>query len=389
MTSNDTSTTTLPATNEKNELLAQSFKELPLSEIGIAETDYEKVIAACGELETLDQASVSFFGQGLAQNSQKFTDELLVLVQNKDLDHSGKKLDEVLVLAKSVNAKSLLNPDNKSIFKRGFLGKLLGHVVKAKGDFLAGFNNTKEQIDSLVAEIEQTQSGLAERVKMLQLMHTTVDDERKQLGVYIAAGEIKRKELALKIEELSTLQTQNPTNELASQIFDLNSVANSLEKRVHDLKMLQESARQTMPMIRVIQSNNSMLVDKFNAIKTVTLPAWKTQFTLALSLNEQKNAVELVANVDDATNDMLRNNADLLKTNSINTAKANQRSVIDYSTLEYVQNSLISTISEVGQIQRTGMEARDKATKDLKVLQQNLNSMTLTNAVNSNLIAKN
>lgn len=120
-----------------------------------------------------------------------------------------------------------------------------------------------------------------------------------------------------------------------------------------------------------------MLVDKFYAIKNITLPAWKNQISLALSLNEQKNSVELANTIDDATNELLRRNAELLHDNSVKTAKANQRAVIDVETLEHVQNTLIKTVNDVIQIQKEGMQQRVQATEKLKSLQSNLNQLVI------------
>lgn len=150
-----------------------------------------------------------------------------------------------------------------------------------------------------------------------------------------------------------------------------------MEKRVSDLQVLQQSAMQTLPMIRIIQSNNLMLVDKFYAIKNITLPAWKNQISLAISLNEQKNSVQLANSIDDATNELLRRNADLLHQNSVDTAKANQRSVIDIETLEHVQNTLIKTVNDVIQVQKEGMQKRAEATTRLRALQENLNQLVI------------
>ena len=161
------------------------------------------------------------------------------------------------------------------------------------------------------------------------------------------------------------------------KIYDLNHLANNLEKRVSDLQVLQQSAMQTLPMIRIIQSNNLMLVDKFYAIKNITLPAWKNQISLAISLSEQKNSVQLANTIDDATNELLRRNADLLHQNSVDTAKANQRSVIDIETLEHVQNTLIKTVNDVIQIQKEGVQKRTEATVRLKALQDNLNHLVI------------
>ena len=163
-------------------------------------------------------------------------------------------------------------------------------------------------------------------------------------------------------------------------MYDLNHLANNLEKRVSDLQVLQQSAMQTLPMIRIIQSNNLMLVDKFYAIKNITLPAWKNQISLAISLQEQQNSVQLAKAIDDTTNELLRRNAELLHQNSVDTAKANQRSVIDVETLEHVQNTLINTVNDVIQIQKEGMQKRAEATLRLRALQDNLNHLVLENS---------
>ena len=120
-----------------------------------------------------------------------------------------------------------------------------------------------------------------------------------------------------------------------------------------------------------------MLVDKFYAIKNITLPAWKNQISLAISLQEQKNSVQLANTIDDATNELLRRNAELLHDNSVKTAKANQRAVIDVETLEHVQNTLIKTVNDVIQIQKEGMQQRVQATEKLKSLQSNLNQLVI------------
>ena len=126
-----------------------------------------------------------------------------------------------------------------------------------------------------------------------------------------------------------------------------------------------------------------MLVDKFYAIKNITLPAWKNQISLAISLQEQKNSVQLAKAIDDTTNDLLRRNAELLHQNSVDTAKANQRSVIDVETLEHVQNTLIKTVNDVIQIQKEGMQKRAEATTRLRALQESLNQLVLENSQSS------
>ncbi|WP_104472512.1 toxic anion resistance protein [Acinetobacter indicus] len=355
------------ATTEENQ---QKFQALNLQEIGLQPSDFNEVMAACKELADLSHNSVAEYGKNIATKTSTYTDELLHLVQNKDLDTTGQKLNQVVQVAQQLNTSSILNKSKSS----GFFGSLISKFKGAKQNFDQHFNSTKEQIDVLVKEIETSQNGLKTRVDTLDKMFEGVQEEYKQLGIYIAAGQLKQQEIQQQIGQLTTQEQDQSTTQ---KVYDLNHLANNLEKRVSDLQVLQQSAMQTLPMIRIIQSNNLMLVDKFYAIKNITLPAWKNQISLAISLNEQKNSVQLANSIDDATNELLRRNADLLHQNSVDTAKANQRSVIDIETLEHVQNTLIKTVNDVIQVQKEGMQKRAEATTRLRVLQDNLNHLVL------------
>ncbi|EZQ10346.1 toxic anion resistance protein [Acinetobacter sp. Ver3] len=365
---------------KKNESLSlisteEKFSKLDLKEIGLTTSDLVAVESVHQELSDMNHATVAEYGKNIATRTATYTDELLDLVKNKDLDATGQKLNEVVTVAQQLNTNSILSPAKSS----GFLGSILNRFKGAKQSFDQKFNSTKEQIDALVKEIETSQQGLKDRVNTLDRMFDGVQDEYKQLGVYIAAGKIKQQEVQEQIAELSTLEQDAQTNQ---KIYDLNHLANNLEKRVSDLQVLQQSAMQTLPMIRIIQSNNSMLVDKFYAIKNITLPAWKNQISLAISLQEQKNSVQLANTIDDATNELLKRNADLLHQNSVDTARANQRSVIDIETLEHVQNTLIKTVNDVISIQKEGMQKREEASIRIKALQGNLQQLVLDSSQN-------
>ena len=357
------------------EVIEHKFQQLNLQEIGLQQDDFNAVLAARKELAEINHNAVAEYGKNIATQTSGYTDELLNLVQNKDLDETGQKLNQVVQVAQQLNTSSILNKKKNS----GFLGGLMSKIKGAKNNIDMHFNTTKEQIDTLVKEIEKSQSGLKARVDTLDRMFHGVQSEYKQLGVYIAAGKLKQDEIQ---QEISTLTSQSQDQTTTQRVYDLNHLANNLEKRVSDLQVLQQSAMQTLPMIRIIQSNNLMLVDKFYAIKNITLPAWKNQISLAISLNEQKNSVQLANTIDDATNDLLKRNADLLHQNSVDTAKANQRSVIDIETLEHVQNTLIKTVNDVIQIQKEGMQKRAEATTRLRSLQDNLNQLVLDSSSN-------
>ncbi|MBL8285776.1 MAG: toxic anion resistance protein [Acinetobacter johnsonii] len=357
------------------EVIEHKFQQLNLQEIGLQQDDFNAVLAARKELAEINHNAVAEYGKNIATQTSGYTDELLNLVQNKDLDETGQKLNQVVQVAQQLNTSSILNKQKNS----GFFGGLISKIKGAKNNIDMHFNTTKEQIDTLVKEIEKSQSGLKARVDTLDRMFHGVQSEYKQLGVYIAAGKLKQDEIQ---QEISTLTSQAQDQTTTQRVYDLNHLANNLEKRVSDLQVLQQSAMQTLPMIRIIQSNNLMLVDKFYAIKNITLPAWKNQISLAISLNEQKNSVQLANTIDDATNDLLKRNADLLHQNSVDTAKANQRSVIDIETLEHVQNTLIKTVNDVIQIQKEGMQKRAEATTRLRSLQDNLNQLVLDSSSN-------
>ena len=357
------------------EVIEHKFQQLNLQEIGLQQDDFNAVLAARKELAEINHNAVAEYGKNIATQTSGYTDELLNLVQNKDLDETGQKLNQVVQVAQQLNTSSILNKKKNS----GFFGGLMSKIKGAKNNIDMHFNTTKEQIDTLVKEIEKSQSGLKARVDTLDRMFHGVQSEYKQLGVYIAAGKLKQDEIQ---QEISTLTAQGQDQTTTQRVYDLNHLANNLEKRVSDLQVLQQSAMQTLPMIRIIQSNNLMLVDKFYAIKNITLPAWKNQISLAISLNEQKNSVQLANTIDDATNDLLKRNADLLHQNSVDTAKANQRSVIDIETLEHVQNTLIKTVNDVIQIQKEGMQKRAEATTRLRSLQDNLNQLVLDSSSN-------
>ena len=357
--------------------LQQNFERLNLKEIGLQPEDFNDVFNAQKELAQINHTSVAEYGKNIATKTSSYTDELLDLVKNKDLDVTGQKLNEVVNVAKQLNTSSILNKSKSS----GFLGGILSKFKGAKQNFDQHFNTTKEQIDTLVKEIETSQSGLKARVGTLDKMFDGVQDEYKQLGVYIAAGLLKQQDIQHEIKILTAQEQDQQTNQ---KVYDLNHLSNNLEKRVSDLHVLQQSAMQTLPMIRIIQSNNMMLVDKFYAIKNITLPAWKNQISLAISLHEQRNSVQLANTIDDATNELLKRNADLLHQNSVDTAKANQRSVIDIETLEHVQNTLIKTVNDVIQIQKEGMQKREEASIRIRALQTNLKQLVIDSASHQN-----
>jgi uncharacterized protein YaaN involved in tellurite resistance len=240
-----------------------------------------------------------------------------------------------------------------------------------KEKILGKYNTLSQQIEKLVVEMKMTQVRLANRVQDLEKVYVFNVDEYHTLECYILVGEIKAEELNAEITSRKEAPAAADPME-AQAISTLQDTLDRLNKRVHDLRTMQMVAVQTAPMIRMVQKNNQLLIDKFRNLQELTIPSWKKQFTLAISLIEQQKAVELAQKIDDTTNDLMRRNADLLKQNSINTARANQRAVVDIETLEHVQQTLISTIEEVEQIQRDGEQSRADAVTRMESMKSEL-----------------
>ena len=298
----------------------------------------------------------------------EYSDKLLSQVKSKDIDGLGENLNEVVLLAKGINISGLVDSSRSKI---PLIGGFIDSFKMSKEKILGKYNSLSQQIEKLVVEMKMTQVRLANRVQDLEKVYVFNVDEYHALECYILVGEIKSEELAAEIATRKEAPAAADPME-AQAISTLQDTLDRLNKRVHDLRTMQMVAVQTAPMIRMVQKNNQLLIDKFRNLQELTIPSWKKQFTLAISLIEQQKAVELAQKIDDTTNDLMRKNADLLKQNSINTARANQRAVVDIETLEHVQQTLISTIEEVEQIQRDGEQSRTDAVTRMESMKSEL-----------------
>lgn len=341
-----------------------------LEKLGLAPSDVPRIYEVAERMLITDPKSVAEFGREVSEHTSKYTDDMLTQVRNSDLDGVGAKLTEVVNVARSLNMHAL--SDRRS--RIPVIGKLIDKMKLKAGDFQTHFQNTKEQIDRLIDEVATSRAGLAQRNEMLEQMYLAVIEEYHLLGLHVAAGRVKLEQWQ---NEVAELRTRNLVGTEIQAVADMDTQIAMLDKRIADLAVLQQSAWQTLPTLRIIQANNRSLVEKSHTIIEVTIPAWKRQFMLAASLNEQKNAVELANTIDDATNDLLRKNAELLKQNSIGAAKANQRLVIDVKTLEHVQTMLISTVEEVVKIQREGVQHRRLAEGQLQSMRGDLHRKLL------------
>lgn len=349
-----------PATAPAAALVPANLKAL-----GLSDADTPRVLELSAQLHNPSPNAVHAFGRDASKRTTEFADTMLDEVRNSDLEKTGQRLGEVVKLARQIDLKQVANRSTLPV-----IGPLVDRFRTTRADIMQSFTSTRTQIDQLIEDIDGTQKNMIQRNEQLETMLQAVRDEHREMGLYIAAGELALQQLATRRAELAAEGVHDPLK--AQEASDVESAMSLLEKRVADLRVLQHAALQAMPTIRLIQTQNTVLADKFENIKELTIPAWKRTFVLQLSLNDQANAVKLAKNIDDTTNAMLRHSADLLHSNAVATAKSNQRLVIDVETLRYVHTKLIDTLQDVRKANEEGVTARKAAEAQLLTLREDV-----------------
>lgn len=345
--------TTLPATAAP--AAAWVLAAHQLEALGLEEQDRAEVLALADGLDGSERDALMRFGRDAAQQSTHYADQMLSQVRSSEVEGLGGKLTEIVASAQSLNLHALGKKKSRLPLVGGWLDK----VRQGKDELINQFSSVKSNIERLMDEVSAMQSGLQDRIASLDEGFGAIKNEYRQLGLHIAAAQMAQQRLRQAVSDGQEKSRLGQLGALQSQtLHDQIAAEGLLDKRIADMRMLQHSALQTLPMIRLVQTNNALLIEKFHTVKELTLPAWKRQFMLALSLSEQRNAVHLARTIDDATNAFLKENALLLKQNTLDTAQSNQRMVIDVATLQEVQNTLLSTVQEVIKINQEGAKQR-------------------------------
>ena len=340
-----------------------------LDSLGLSLSDTADIEVLANGLDITRRDQLSRFGRDTGQKSAGIADQMLLQVRAGDVDGLGGKLTEIVTQAQSLNLHAL----GEKRSRLPLLGGLIDKMRQRKNEIVSQFSSVQSNIERLMGEVTGMQRGLQSRIDVLDQGFAAVKDEYRELGLHIAAGQIALGRLRGEIANGQSRAAGAQLGALQSQeLQDKIAAGDMLEKRMADMRVLQHSALQTLPMIRLVQTNNSMLIEKFHTVKELTLPAWKRQFMLALSLQEQRSAVQLAGTIDDATNAFLKENAQLLKTNTVATAQSNQRMVIDLSTLQEVQDTLLSTVQEVIKINQDGMKQRAGMADQLSQMREQL-----------------
>ncbi|KXJ35777.1 toxic anion resistance protein [Bacillus spizizenii] len=334
----------------------------------LPEENKEKAIQLAGQIDHKNMQSIVLYGSQAQSKLLNFSHTMIDHVQKKDVGEIGEILGELMQKLDQVN------PDDLQSKKKGFLARMFGRVSNSLQEVLSKYQKTSVQIDRISLKLEHSKNALISDNKLLEQLYEKNKEYFTALNVYIAAGELKLEELKTKtIPELKQQAESSEHNQMGVQeVNDLVQFADRLDKRVHDLLLSRQITIQSAPQIRLIQNTNQALAEKIQSSIVTAIPLWKNQVAIALTLLRQRNAVDAQQKVSDTTNELLLKNAELLKTNTIETVRANERGLVDIDTLKKVQESLISTLEETLTIQEEGRIKRRQAEEELMMMEGDL-----------------
>ena len=336
----------------------------------------QQVVHAFAEkIDISDSTQVLQYGAGAQKNIADFSEAALASVRAKDLGEVGGMISNLVVELKGFNA------DEE---QKGFLGlfKKAGRSIEA---LKAKYDKANVNVDNIAHQLQTHQVTLMKDVAVLDQMYDKNLDYYKQLTMYILAGKEKlEKERATTLVELRERAKQSGLAEDAQRANDYDAMCLRFEKKLHDLELTRMVSIQMAPQIRLLQNNDTLMSEKIQTSLVNTIPLWKSQMVLALGITHSQQAMEAQKAVTDMTNELLKRNADKLKTATIETAKESERAVVDIETLQHTNQQLISTLDEVLQIQTEGRAKRQAAEQELRRIegelkQKLLETRTVTN----------
>jgi uncharacterized protein YaaN involved in tellurite resistance len=330
--------------------------------------DRQKVLDIASQINISDSQSIIQYG-GLAQSDvSKFSDSILDQIRAKDSGEVGEVLTDLLGKVQEVNIDSI-DPGQK-----GFsFSKLFGGIKKETQKFISRYDKISIQIEKIIDQLDRAKLQLIRDIASLDTMYDKNLDYLKQLDIFIMAGSLKLKELNDKVlPQLKERATKTGDAVDAQKVKDMAELISRFEKKLHDLKLSRMIAIQTAPQIRLIQNNDQTLVEKIQSSIVNTIPLWKNQIAIAITMLRQQSALKLQRDVTNTTNDLLTRNSEMLKTSSIEIARENERGIVDIESLKKVNEDLIITLEETLKIQQDGRVRRSQAEVELKTMEDDI-----------------
>ena len=312
------------------------------------------------------------FGSVAQKNMADFSDSLLTQVRTKDSGTVGELLTD---LTGKINEFSRQESDS-------FVKKipLLGSLVSKGENMMSSYEKLSTKVEKIQSELEKNKTTMMKDIVLFDNLYQKNLDYFKELELYIRAGEEKLEEMRTQVLPKLRQQAASSADPMAGQVVsDFEGNVDRFDKKIHDLKISKTIAIQTAPQLRLIQNNDKILVERIQSAIYNAIPLWKNQIVIALGLSRQQQALQMQRAVSDTTNELLRRNAEMLKTNTLETARENNRSIVDIDTVKKVNEDLVSTIEETLKIQKEGRAARQEAEKELLAIENRLKQTLLDN----------
>lgn len=346
-----------------------SVQEINIEDkIQLSDAEKKAVEEFVGKIDISNANHILQYGADAQTKITQFSDMALEKVRTKDLGTVGDALTELVVELKG------FDPNEQ---KKGFLG-LFKKAGSSIAEMKAKYDKAEVNVEKVVDVLEGHQITLTKDIAVLDEMFKANMTNFKQLSLYIVAGKKKLEEVqGVTIPAMRAKAEETGLMEDAQAANDLANLANRFEKKLHDLDLTRTISLQMGPQIRLIQNNDTLMVEKIQTTLINTIPLWKSQMVLALGLAHSEQAMKAQRAVSDTTNELLEKNAKLLKETTVGVAQESERGIVDIETLQHTNQMLIDTLNEVVKIQNDGREKRKAAEHELMNIETQLKDKML------------
>ncbi len=340
--------------------LTQEKKEAPIEKLEIerlAPAEQAAVREFASQIDVMNAEQVMNYGSAAQKNIAEFSEVALSKVRTKDMGEVGDMLSDLVVELQGMNFDE---EEKKGFF--GFFKKTSNSIASLK----AQYDKAEVNVDKIAAELEKHEVTLLKDIAMMDKMYERNQQYYKELTMYIIAGKLRCQQL--REVELPQIQQKARESGLAEDAQAANDFANMIgrfEKKLHDLELTRMISVQMSPQIRLIQNNDNVMAEKIQSSIVNTIPLWKSQMVLALTMHHSQQAMEAQRSVTEVTNNLLKSNAEKLHQGSVEIAKEAERGIVDIETLQKTNQELIATLEEVRQIQADGAVKRAAAEVEL------------------------
>lgn len=320
------------------------------------------------QIDIANTQAVIQYGVGSQKKIADFSETALSTVRTKDLGEVGQMLTSVVGELRSLESED----EEKGFF--GFFKKGSNKLANMKSKY----EKAEVNINNISKALEEHQITLLKDIAMLDKMYDLNLNYFKELSMYVLAGKQKLEHAnTVELPELLAKAEASGLPEDTQKAKDFSQMINRFEKKIYDLELTKTISLQMAPQIRLIQNNNTMMSDKIQSTLVNTIPLWKSQMVIAIGLNHSSEAAKAQRAVSDMTNELLKKNAETLKTATINTAKESERGIVDIETLKATNQTLISTLDEVVKIQEDGRQKRRAAESELRQIENEMRTKLL------------